>query len=216
MERRWSGYYLLKRHHVLRRGARRSVLQRCAIHRGRQGPRCQCIPIRTTAASIPPTTTSGAPTSAAWYSSTWRHHREGHDRIWGNTAVKENGVWHQIQHARAHWSASSMIHRRLRPHRLQRQYPERATDRRPPTLPPLRVGILGTNERQHGAVVAARGTYANGPRGQASPLAYGAYVADTIFPDVLTFKVGSKAMWTLEHGHPKRQGPHRVRPGLHL
>src|SRR2546423_12478900 len=45
------------------------------------------------------------------------------------------------------------------------------------------------------AVVAARGTYANGPRGQATPLAYGAYVADTIFPDVLTFKVGSDAMW---------------------
>jgi len=117
--------------------------------------------------------------------------------FWGNTAVKENGVWHQIQHAAgplvgfindfsddsAHIDYNASIPS------------EQLTGRPANPSTGSASGFWGQMRDNTAAVVAARGTYANGPRGQASPLAYGAYVADTIFPDVLTFKVGSKAMW---------------------
>jgi hypothetical protein len=65
-------------------------------------------------------------------------------------------------------------------------------------------GIWGQMRDSTAAVVAARGTYDNAPHHRGTPLAYGAWVADTLLPNVLTFTPGSAALWDPWRG--KRNG----------
>ena len=48
---------------------------------------------------------------------------------------------------------------------------------------------------QTAAVVKAGGTFNKGIHGRPTPLAYGAWVADTIRPNVIPFIPGTHALW---------------------
>jgi hypothetical protein len=56
-------------------------------------------------------------------------------------------------------------------------------------------GVWGQVRDQTAAVVKAGGTYNQGKNGRPTPEAYGAWVADTILPMVLTYIPGTNALW---------------------
>jgi hypothetical protein len=56
-------------------------------------------------------------------------------------------------------------------------------------------GVWGQVRDTTAAVVEARGTYGNPPHRYATARAYGAWMADTLFPNVLTFTPGTVALW---------------------
>jgi hypothetical protein len=56
-------------------------------------------------------------------------------------------------------------------------------------------GVWGQVRDQTAAVVKAGGTYNQGVNGRPTPEAYGAWVADTILPNVLRFIPGTNALW---------------------
>ena len=56
-------------------------------------------------------------------------------------------------------------------------------------------GVWGTVRDQVAAVVKALGTYDQGVHGQATPMAYGAFAADTLLPNVLRYTPGTTALW---------------------
>jgi Domain of unknown function (DUF4331) len=56
-------------------------------------------------------------------------------------------------------------------------------------------GVWGQVRDTTAAVVEARGTYGNPPHRFATARAYGAWMADTLFPNVLTFTPGTVALW---------------------
>jgi hypothetical protein len=56
-------------------------------------------------------------------------------------------------------------------------------------------GVWGQVRDQTAAVVKAGGTYNQGVHGRPTPEAYGAWVADTILPNVLRFIPGTNALW---------------------
>jgi Domain of unknown function (DUF4331) len=60
-------------------------------------------------------------------------------------------------------------------------------------------GVWGQMRDQTAAVVAAGGTYNQGIHGQPTALAYGAWVADTLLPNVLPFIPGTNALWDPWH-----------------
>ncbi|MGP3978252.1 DUF4331 family protein [Streptomyces sp. 8N114] len=117
--------------------------------------------------------------------------------FWGNTAVKENGVWHQFQHAAgplvgflydfsggsagADYNASHP-----KDHLMGR--PKRPGE-------PAQQGFWKQVADDTAAVVEAMGTYDDGTYGKNSAAEYGAYVADTLLPDVLRYRVGTSAEW---------------------
>jgi Domain of unknown function (DUF4331) len=59
----------------------------------------------------------------------------------------------------------------------------------------LAKGIWGQVRDNIAAVVGAGGTYGNPPHAFPTALAYGAWAADTLLPNVLTFAPGSDAQW---------------------
>jgi hypothetical protein len=61
-------------------------------------------------------------------------------------------------------------------------------------------GVWGTLRDAVAAIVAARGTFSQGVHGQATPLAYSAFVADTLLPNVLRYTPGTTALWDPWHG----------------
>ncbi|HEX6447986.1 MAG TPA: hypothetical protein VF060_00815 [Trebonia sp.] len=61
-------------------------------------------------------------------------------------------------------------------------------------------GVWGQVRDNIAAVVQAGGTYGDQPHRFPTALAYGAWVADTLFPDVLTFTPGTFACWDPWHG----------------
>lgn len=118
--------------------------------------------------------------------------------FWGNTAVKEHGEWHQFQHAAgplvgfvydfsggsagADYNAS---------------HPSQHLNGRPQSPGGIaQKGFWKQIAEDTASVVAAMGTYDDGQYGKSTAAEYGAYVADTLLPDVLHFKVGSTAEWT--------------------
>ena len=56
-------------------------------------------------------------------------------------------------------------------------------------------GVWGAVRDQVATVVKAMGTYNQGVHGRPTPLAYGAWVADTFLPNVLRFTPGTTALW---------------------
>ena len=69
-------------------------------------------------------------------------------------------------------------------------------------------GIWGMIRDQVAAVVEALGTYDQGALGQPTPAAYGAFVADTLLPDVLPFTPGTTALWDPWNGVKNGKGLH--------
>ena len=69
-------------------------------------------------------------------------------------------------------------------------------------------GVWGQVRDQTAAVVKAGGTFNQGKHGRATPLAYGAWVADTLLPNVLRFTPGTNALWNPWHGIQNGKGLH--------
>jgi hypothetical protein len=67
-------------------------------------------------------------------------------------------------------------------------------------------GVWGQLRDQTAAVVKAGATYNQGFHGQPTPDAYGAWVADTILPNVLRFIPGTNACWDPWHGIQNGKG----------
>jgi len=67
-------------------------------------------------------------------------------------------------------------------------------------------GIWGMIRDQVAAVVKALGTYNQGVNARPSPAAYGAWVADTLLPDVLPFTPGTTALWDPWNGVKNGKG----------
>jgi hypothetical protein len=69
-------------------------------------------------------------------------------------------------------------------------------------------GVWGQMRDQVAAVVKAGGTFDQGINGRPTPLAYGAWVADTLLPNVLPFIPGTNALWDPWHGFKNGKGLH--------
>lgn len=67
-------------------------------------------------------------------------------------------------------------------------------------------GVWGQVRDQTAAVVAAGGTFNKGIHGRATPRAYGAWVADTLLPNVLRFTPGTNALWDPWHNIQNGKG----------
>lgn len=67
-------------------------------------------------------------------------------------------------------------------------------------------GVWGQLRDQTAAVVAAGGTFKQGAHGRPTALAYGAWVADTLLPNVLPFTPGTNALWDPWHGSHNGKG----------
>jgi hypothetical protein len=67
-------------------------------------------------------------------------------------------------------------------------------------------GVWGQVRDQTAAVVKAGGTFNQGKHGRSTPLAYGAYVADTFLPNVIPFIPGTNALWDPWQGSHNGKG----------
>jgi hypothetical protein len=67
-------------------------------------------------------------------------------------------------------------------------------------------GVWGQMRDQTAAVVAAGGTFNQGVHGRSTALAYAAWVADTLLPNVLRFTPGTNALWDPWHGIQNGKG----------
>jgi hypothetical protein len=125
-------------------------------------------------------------------------------QCWGSTAIFDegHGVWHQIQRA-AGPDVSVVFDNGGAPYLETINSTEPTADLagRPanPATDPA-TGVWGTVRDQVAAVVDAMGTYGKGKNGQPTPMAYGAFVADTFLPNVLRFTPGTTALWDPYNG----------------
>lgn len=69
-------------------------------------------------------------------------------------------------------------------------------------------GVWGTVRDQVARVVEATRTYNQGIHGQPTPMAYGAFVADTFLPNVLRYTPGTTALWDPWNGVRNGKGLH--------
>ena len=67
-------------------------------------------------------------------------------------------------------------------------------------------GVWGQVRDQTAAVVKAGGTFNEGIHGRSTPLAYGAWVADTLLPNVIPFIPGTNALWDPWQGSHNGKG----------
>jgi len=120
-------------------------------------------------------------------------------QCWGSTAIldKGHGVWRQIQRA-AGPDVSVVFDNGGAPYLeiINSTGPSADLAGRPanPATDPA-TGVWGTVRDQVATVVKAMGTYGKGKNGQRTPMAYGAFVADTFLPNVLRFTPGTTALW---------------------
>ena len=77
----------------------------------------------------------------------------------------------------------------------------------------LTSGIWDMIRDQVAAVVKAMNTYRDGKNGRPTPAAYGAWVADTLLPDVLRFTPGTTALWDPWNGVRNGKGLHEELAG---
>lgn len=115
-------------------------------------------------------------------------------QFWGSSAIFDtaHNAWFQVQ--RAAGAVLSVIFDFTRV--FNSTVPSTDLDGRPanPATDPA-TGIWGQMRDQVAAVVAARGTFGQGVHGQPTALAYGAFVADTLLPNVLRYTPGTTALW---------------------
>jgi hypothetical protein len=67
-------------------------------------------------------------------------------------------------------------------------------------------GVWGQLSDQTAAVVKAGGTFSKGIHGRSTALAYGAWAADTILPNVIPFVPGTNALWDPWQGSHNAKG----------
>ena len=136
----------------------------------------------------------------------------GRDRIqcWGSTAIFDtgHGVWHQIQRA-AGPDTAVVFDNGNAPYltTINSTGPSADLAGRPnnPAIAAAK-GVWGTLRDQVAAVVEAKGTYDQGVNGRPTPKAYGAWVADTLLPNVLRFTPGTTALWDPWNGVQNGKG----------
>jgi hypothetical protein len=126
-------------------------------------------------------------------------------QCWGSTAIfdKSHNAWFQIQRAAAP-VLSVIFDPNFFPtfHQSINGSPPTADLAGRPANPATdpASGIWGTLRDGVAGIVAARGTSGQGKHGQATPRAYGAFVADTLLPNVLRYTPGTTALWDPWHG----------------
>ncbi len=125
-------------------------------------------------------------------------------QCWGSTAIfdKSHNAWFQIQRAAA--PVLSVIFDPTVSNTnelLNSTEPTADLAGRPanPATDPA-TGVWGTLRDQVAGIVQARKTFRQGKHGQATPRAYGAFVADTLLPNVLRYTPGTTALWDPWHG----------------
>ena len=118
-------------------------------------------------------------------------------QCWGSTAVWGHGEWTQVQRA-AGADTSVVFDNGNDPYhqKINRTGPSEDLVGRPvnPETDPAS-GVWGTVRDQIATVVETLGTYNQGVNGRPTPLAYGAWAADTLLPNVLRFTPGTTAGW---------------------
>jgi hypothetical protein len=131
---------------------------------------------------------------------------------WATTAVYDSGhrTWHQVQRAggpntTTFWDfvdGSAQVD-------INATAPLNDIAGRPakPDTDPAS-GVWGQVRDQTAAVVEAGGTFDKGIHGRSTPLAYGAWVADTILPNVIPFVPGTHALWDPWQGSHNGKGLH--------
>ena len=129
---------------------------------------------------------------------------------WATTAIYDQGhrTWHQVQRAggpntTTFWdftkgSAQTNINATVPLNDIA------GRPAHPGTGPAS--GVWGQMRDQTAAVVKAGGTFNQGVHGRSTPLAYGAWVADTLLPNVLPFIPGTNALWDPWHGSHNGKG----------
>lgn len=131
-------------------------------------------------------------------------------QCWGSTAVFDTAhqVWRQIQRA-AGPDVSVVFDNGGDPYHTLINSTEPATDLagRPahPATDPA-TGVWGTVRDQVARIVKTLGTYDQGVHGQPTPWAYGAFVADTLLPNVLRYTPGTTALWDPWNGTRNGKG----------
>jgi Domain of unknown function (DUF4331) len=138
----------------------------------------------------------------------------GHGRLhyWATTAVYDTGhrTWHQVQRAggpntTTFWNfaeGSAQVD-------INATAPLNDIEGRPakPDSDPAS-GVWGQVRDQTAAVVADGQTFSQGVHGRSTALAYGAWVADTILPNVIPFIPGTNALWDPWQGSHNGKGLH--------
>jgi hypothetical protein len=133
-------------------------------------------------------------------------------QCWGSTAIfdKGHGVWHQVQRA-AGADTAVVFNNGKAPYltTINSTGPSADLAGRPanPATDPA-TGVWGTVRDQVATVVKAMGTFRQGKNGQPTPMAYGAWVADTLLPNVLRFTPGTTALWDPWNGIRNGKGLH--------
>lgn len=113
--------------------------------------------------------------------------------FWANTSLHEGGSWHQVQHAAG--PGIGFLYTFLTGSAHADYNASHPTDH----LKDSGKGFWKQVANDTAAVVEATGKYNAGQYGKPTPAEYGAYVANTVFPDVLRFKVGTLAEWRARH-----------------
>jgi hypothetical protein len=133
-------------------------------------------------------------------------------QCWGSTAIfdKGHGVWRQVQRA-AGADTAVVFNNGKAPYltTINSTGPSVDLAGRPanPATDPA-TGVWGTVRDQVATVVEAMGTYNQGVHGQPTPMAYGAFVADTLLPNVLRYTPGTTALWDPWNGTKNGKGLH--------
>ena len=140
-------------------------------------------------------------------------------QCWGSTAILDrgHGVWRQVQRAAGADTAVVFDNGTIALPDGTLEYvgiinstgPSADLAGRPanPATDPA-TGVWGMVRDQVATVVEAMGTYSKGTNGQPTPRAYGAWVADTLLPNVLRFTPGTTALWDPWNGVKNGKGLH--------
>jgi hypothetical protein len=133
-------------------------------------------------------------------------------QCWGSTAIfdKEHG-WYQVQRA-AGADTSVVFDNGMPPYlnTINGTGPSADLAGRPanPATDPAPGTVWGTVRDQVAAVVKAMGNFSEGKNGQPTAMAYGAWVADTLLPNVLRYTPGTTALWDPWNGVRNGKGLH--------
>jgi hypothetical protein len=126
-------------------------------------------------------------------------------QCWGSTAIRAKGypgAWRQVQRA-AGADTAVVFDNGNDPYLtlINSTGPSADLAGRPanPATDPA-TGVWGTVRDQVAGVVETLGTFRKGKNGQPTPMAYGAWVADTLLPNVLRYTPGTTALWDPWHG----------------
>jgi hypothetical protein len=130
-------------------------------------------------------------------------------QCWGSTAIFDRGhnVWCQVQRAAGADTAVVFDNGNNPYHGLINSTgPSTDLAGRPANPADPATGLWGTVRDQVAGVVTALKTFSDGKNGRPTAMAYGAWVADTLLPDVLRFTPGTTALWDPWNGIKNGKG----------